>query len=181
MYTSPELAARDTQALTDLVSVVIPTETSILFTAVTLQEEEMVRYTPTSSHPIYGPWILPPLAHGVHFAIVALSGDLTGHRSVGPRWPHNRWRRPTNHIASHQHSTNYSLLILSPSRRSRPHFSASSQPYERLSLLDKAYPPRYPSLAIAKVQTTPGCTICNTASNSDEVMNVILTALSPST
>ena len=41
-YTAPELAARNTQALTDLVSVAIPVETFILFTAIALREEEMV-------------------------------------------------------------------------------------------------------------------------------------------
>jgi hypothetical protein len=36
VYTAPEPAAPDTKALTDLVSVAIPVETFILFTAVTL-------------------------------------------------------------------------------------------------------------------------------------------------
>jgi hypothetical protein len=37
-YTTPELAARDTHAVTDLVAVAIRVETFILFTAETLQE-----------------------------------------------------------------------------------------------------------------------------------------------
>jgi len=41
-YTTPELAARDTQAPTDLVAVAIPVETFALFTAVTLRKEAMV-------------------------------------------------------------------------------------------------------------------------------------------
>jgi hypothetical protein len=64
VYTAPEPGARDIQALTDLVSVAIPVETFILFTAVTLQEKEMACHTPTSSPPIYGSRILPLLTPG---------------------------------------------------------------------------------------------------------------------
>jgi hypothetical protein len=46
-YTTPELAARDTQALTYLVSATIPVETLIVFTAVTLREEKIVIHTPS--------------------------------------------------------------------------------------------------------------------------------------
>jgi hypothetical protein len=38
-FTAPEPAARDIQALTDLVSVAIPVEIFIFFTAITLREE----------------------------------------------------------------------------------------------------------------------------------------------
>ncbi len=94
VYTAPEPAARDIQALTDLVSVAISVETFILFTAVTLRDEEMVCHTPTSSTPIYSSWILPSLTPSASVATVSLSGDLTGHLSVVPCWPHERRSRP---------------------------------------------------------------------------------------
>jgi hypothetical protein len=53
-YATPKIAARDTKALTYLVFVAIPVETFILFTAVTLREEEIVRHTPSHLHPISG-------------------------------------------------------------------------------------------------------------------------------
>ena len=53
-YTAPEPASRDTQDLTDLVSVAIPVETFILFTELTLREEEMVTHIPLHRHPIVG-------------------------------------------------------------------------------------------------------------------------------
>ena len=45
-YASPEAAAGDAHALTELVSVAIPVEIFITYTAVTLREKEMVILTP---------------------------------------------------------------------------------------------------------------------------------------
>jgi hypothetical protein len=52
VYTAPDIAARDIQALTDLVASAIPTETLILFTTINLRENEMVTITPPP-HPHY--------------------------------------------------------------------------------------------------------------------------------
>ena len=46
VYTTPEDAARDVQALTDLVASAIPTETFILYTSFSLREDEMLIHTP---------------------------------------------------------------------------------------------------------------------------------------
>jgi len=76
-YTTPESASRDTYALTNLVSVAIPVETFIFFTAVTLREEEMVIHTPPHLHPISGLMTFLPLTKGALAAVLALSGLLT--------------------------------------------------------------------------------------------------------
>jgi hypothetical protein len=52
-YTSED-AAGDTHALIDLGAVSIPVETFILYTVVTLQEEEMAVCTPSYPHPLFG-------------------------------------------------------------------------------------------------------------------------------
>ena len=55
-YTTPELAAKDTQSLNDLAAVAIPVETFILLTTVTLREKEMVVYNPSHLHSIPCCW-----------------------------------------------------------------------------------------------------------------------------
>ncbi len=118
--------------------------------------------------------------HGTTAAIFAVSSDLIGLLRVDPRWPHERWRRPARYIVSHQHSSNYSLLLLSLSLRTRPQPRASSQSYEGTSLLTRAFLPLYLFLATAKVET-PGCNDCDTASNGNEAMYMLLAAPSPRT
>ena len=87
-YTAPEPAAKDTKALTDLVSVAIPVETFILFTAITLREEDLVTHTPPHRHPTSGWLALLSLTYGALVAVIALPSYLTGHRVVDPRRSH---------------------------------------------------------------------------------------------
>jgi hypothetical protein len=76
-YATPEAVARDTQALIDLVSVAIPVETLILFTAVTLREEGMVTNTPPNPHHTPGLLAFLSLTNGVFAAVLALIGLMT--------------------------------------------------------------------------------------------------------
>jgi hypothetical protein len=135
----------------------------------------MVCHTPTSSPPISGSWILPSLTYSATVAIVTLSGDLTGHLSVIPRWPHERRGRPANYIVSPQQSTTYSLIYLSPSRRTRLQPIAYSQLYEGIHLQARAYLPLCLFLATAKVQTL-GCNDSDAASSGDEAVPMPLAA-----
>ena len=81
-YTTSEQVAADAQALTDFVSVAIPVETFILFTTLTLQEEEMVRQAlPNPPTSVLG--ILTP-KHGAPLAIVASPGRQTTTKSLNP-------------------------------------------------------------------------------------------------
>jgi hypothetical protein len=73
-YTAPELAVRDTHALTDLVSLAIPVKTFILFTAITLREEEMLTHTPPYRHPTSGQLAFLSLTYGAFAAVFALLG-----------------------------------------------------------------------------------------------------------
>jgi len=84
-YTAPKLAATDTLALTDLVSVAFPVEPFILYTAVTLWEEEMVAHTLSHRHPASGWMASLSLTYGVFDAVFALPGHLTGHGVKDPR------------------------------------------------------------------------------------------------
>ena len=71
------MAARDIQALTDLVASAISTETFTLFTTVTLREDEMVTQTPSCLHSRYGWLSLSPLTHGALTVVPASPGYLT--------------------------------------------------------------------------------------------------------
>ena len=75
-YTAPEPTARDTQTLTDLVSVAIPVKICILFTAITLREEEMVTHTPSHRHPTSWRLALLSLTYVVFDAAFALPGHV---------------------------------------------------------------------------------------------------------
>ena len=124
----PEPAATETQALTNLASVAIPVETFILFTAVTLREEEMAVYTHSDLHPISGLLALLPLINVALAAVFALPGLLTGHRVVDPRRPHDPLSRLTFFGESHQPSNRLSPLSISPPRRSKLSPSATKHP-----------------------------------------------------
>jgi hypothetical protein len=73
-YTAPEPATKNTQTLMDLVSVAIPVEIFILYTAITLREEEMVTHTPLHRHPTSGWLTLLSLTYGALAAVLALPG-----------------------------------------------------------------------------------------------------------
>ncbi len=82
VYTAPELAAADAQALTEFVSLAILVETFILSTTITLLEEEIMSHTLTP--PLISiPGILTP-THGASRAIAALSGVFTDTMLVDP-------------------------------------------------------------------------------------------------
>jgi hypothetical protein len=81
VYTTPEMAARDIQALTDLVASAISTEIFMLFTTVTLREDEMVTHPPSRLHSRYGWLALSPLTHGALTGVPASPCYLIG-RSV---------------------------------------------------------------------------------------------------
>jgi hypothetical protein len=70
-YTTPKLASKDIEAVTYLVSEVIPVESCILFTAVTLREEEMVVYTPPHPQSISGLLTLRPFINGAFATVFA--------------------------------------------------------------------------------------------------------------
>ena len=127
-YTTPELATRDTQAFTDLVAVAIPVEPFILFTAVTLREEEMVIYTPSHLHSIH--WLLAilPFINGVLATVFAPLGLLTGHFFAGPRRPRDPLIRLSVLGVSHQASTMLSQPALFLLRREKLLSSATSHP-----------------------------------------------------
>ena len=76
-YTAPEPPAKDTHALTYLVSMAIPVETFIILTAVTLREEEMVIHTLPHLHPISGLMAISPLSNGALAADPAQPSLLT--------------------------------------------------------------------------------------------------------
>ena len=63
-YISSKAAAGDTQALTDLVAMSILVETLILYTVMTLHEEEMAVHTPSYPHPLLGLLVFFSLNHG---------------------------------------------------------------------------------------------------------------------
>jgi hypothetical protein len=111
-YTTPEPIARDTHAPTYLVSMAIPVETCILFTAITLREEEMVTHTPPHLHPISGLLAFLSLAYGALATVLALLGLLTRQRVVDPRRPHDSSSRLTLVRAFHQSATLLSPLSL---------------------------------------------------------------------
>jgi hypothetical protein len=84
-YTAPEPAAKDTQALTAIVSVATPVKTFILYTAITLREEEMVTHAPSNRHPA-SEWLASlSLTYGVSDAVSALQGHLAEHGVKDPR------------------------------------------------------------------------------------------------
>ena len=88
-YTAPEPATKDTHALTDLVSVAIPVETFILYTAIILREEEMTTHTPSHRHPTSGWLALLSLTYGVFDAVFALPCHLAGHGVKDPHSSHD--------------------------------------------------------------------------------------------
>ena len=100
-YTTPEPATRDTKALTYLVSVAIPVEAFIFFTAVKLRKEEMVVYTFSHLRPISGLLALLSSINDALAAVFALPGLLTRHRVVDPRRPYNPLSRLAFFGASH--------------------------------------------------------------------------------
>ena len=86
-YTTPELAAREGHTGSDKPRFfVIPVETLILFTAVTLREEKW-RYKPRTLHlhPISGLMAISPLTNGALDAVLALPCFLIGQRVVDLR------------------------------------------------------------------------------------------------
>ena len=87
-YTAPEPATRDTQALTDPVSVAIPVEAFILFTEMALREERMVTNTPPHRHHASGWLAFLSLTYGALAAVFALPSHLTRQRVVDPRRSH---------------------------------------------------------------------------------------------
>jgi hypothetical protein len=75
-YTTPDMASRDIQALTDLVTSAIAAETFILFTTITLREDEMVIHNPHRLHSRVGWLAISPLTYGALAAVSAPSGYL---------------------------------------------------------------------------------------------------------
>jgi hypothetical protein len=108
--TAPEPTARDTQALTNLVSVAIPVETFIIYTELTLREEEMVTHIPFHREPIPTWLAVMSLTYGVLAAVIAMSSHLTGQRVVDPRWSHDSPSRLTLIRTSLQLATILSLI-----------------------------------------------------------------------
>ena len=94
-YTAPEPAARDTHALTDFVSVSIPVETFIFYTAVTFWEEEMVTHTPSHRQSALGWMVSLSLTYGIYDAVFALPSHLTRHGAKDPQ----RLHEPTSQLA----------------------------------------------------------------------------------
>jgi hypothetical protein len=78
VYTTPEDAARDIQALTDLVASAIPTDTFILFTSFTLREEELVIPTPSLHHGHHMCMTRRALTHTAPLAFPAFPCSLRG-------------------------------------------------------------------------------------------------------
>ncbi len=76
VYTTPEDAARDVQALMDLVASAIPTETFILFTSFTLREEEMVIHTLFQCHDHHMCMTHRALTHSAPLAFPAFPSHL---------------------------------------------------------------------------------------------------------
>jgi hypothetical protein len=111
-YTTPEAVARDTQALPNLVSVVIPVETFILFTTMTLREEEMGTNTPFHLHPTYGLLAFLSLTNGTLATILALPSLLIEQRAMNPRRPHDPPNQLTLYQVSHQPATILNPLSL---------------------------------------------------------------------
>jgi hypothetical protein len=136
-YTTPELEARDTHALTNLVYVATTVETFILFTAVTLREEEMAILTPYHPHPISGLLALPPITNGALATVFTLPSRLTRLSAADPLQPHYSSIRITIFRATHQIMTILSPLFLSPPRWSKMLPSATGHPCPRMSLLAK--------------------------------------------
>ena len=75
-YIASEDAAGDNQALTNLVVISIPVETFILYTVVTLQEEERAVRTPSYPYPLLGFLAFLPFNNGALAAILSRSGHL---------------------------------------------------------------------------------------------------------
>jgi len=95
VYTDPNFAARDIQGLTDLVASAIPTESFILYTVITLRDNDMVTSTPSPHHCQHdsisprGPTLSAPLASPPSpgylrgHIVTATSGPIA-HQSVAP-------------------------------------------------------------------------------------------------
>ena len=86
--TTPKQAAGDDQARIVLVAVVIiPVETLVLYTDVTLQEEEMAAHIPFYPHPIPRLLTFMPFINNALVVILAFSIYLTRRLLEGPRRP----------------------------------------------------------------------------------------------
>jgi hypothetical protein len=95
VYTDPNIAARDIRGLTDLLASAIPTETFILYTVITLRDNDMVTNTLSPHHgqhnsispraPILSaPLTSPPLlGHLTGQSAMTTSGP-NAHQSVAP-------------------------------------------------------------------------------------------------
>ena len=79
-YTALEPSAKDTQALTDLVSVATPVEAYIFFTELTLRDEEMVSHTPFPRQPTLTWLAVMSLTYGVLAAVFVLPEPLNVHQ-----------------------------------------------------------------------------------------------------
>ncbi len=95
VYTTPNAVSRNTQALIDLVYVTISVEICILFTTVTLREEEMVTNTPSHLHPAFGLLAFISLTNGAFVAVLALLGLPTRQRAMDPIRPNDPPEQPT--------------------------------------------------------------------------------------
>lgn len=154
VYTTPETATQDILGLTDLVSVAIPVETFILFTDLTLHEEDMVRQTsphsPLTSVCVPSPTLTPgtPATH-------ALSGYLIGPRHKVPQRPPSCCCRGTLDLVSLRPQTTHSLPTFSSTRGLRSHLNTLPFHHRRSLHPSGLYLSGYPSLAPSKNSLTP--------------------------
>ena len=109
-YTDPVIAARDIQALTDLVAAAIPIETFILYTVLTLRENDMVTNNPSPPYCPYDSMTQRVLTPNDMPASPPSSGQLRG-RPITPTLRYTAHRRvATTCGTTPQLETSYSSL-----------------------------------------------------------------------
>ncbi len=116
VYTTPEDAARDVQALTNLVASAIPTETFILFTSFNLREDEMVIHTPFQHHGHHMCMTRRALTHSAPLAFPASPGYLRGHTLLETIRATAHRRMAPNYETPPRQVTSFCPISLTPSR-----------------------------------------------------------------
>ena len=114
VYTSPEVAARDIQALTDLVSSAIPTKIFILYTSITLRDNDMVIHTSALHHCLHDSLLRWALTRSAPLSL-AFTGHLRGPISPDTtRGTAPRRKTPTPRRPPLQRSPSLNLSFLAP-------------------------------------------------------------------
>jgi hypothetical protein len=157
-YTTPEMVARNIQALKDLVASAVSTETFTLFPTGTPYEDKMVTHTPSRLHSRYEWLSLCPLTQGTLAPAPASQGCLAGRsepdRGSWSQEPHSRssLARTSSCTADSPRPTS-----LSPTRNS----SLLASPIRSLGLDSSPSARAFPSGTIGGTQHARVCIGCN--------------------